>query len=127
MNIGETIKDDELFRKLAKYFVSKSSEPEEGDDPDFIKFYESALDVVTTESVEAIIHLSESPIERMFLGSLLLGSIKWFPYGMVVHQFYKDTRAELYSFLNYLSKFFEFLEWYENKHGSYAGIDVSFR
>ena len=82
MNIGETIKDDEQFRLLASFFVSKAAEPEEGYDPDFLEFYEFALNVITEESVETIIRLSGSPIERMFLGSLLLGSIKWFPYGI---------------------------------------------
>lgn len=124
MNLGETIKDDEQFRLLADFFVSKASEPdEEVDDPKFLEFYELALGAVTEESVEVIIRMSGSPIERMFLGSLLLGSIKWFPYGIVVHQTQKDTQAELAEFRGYLDKFFEFLGWYENKYGSYSNLD----
>lgn len=123
MNLGETIKDDEQFRRIASFFVSKAAEPEEGDDSKFLEFYESALGAVTQESVEEIIRLSGSPIERMFLGSLLLGSIKWFPYGIVVHPIQKDTHKELAEFRDYLSKFFDFVEWYENKYGSYSGLD----
>lgn len=123
MNLGETIKDDEQFRLLASFFVSKASEPEEGYDPQFLEFYESALGAVVDESVETIIRMSGSPIERMFLGSLLLGSIKWFPYGIVVHQTQKHTHEELAEFREYLNNFFKFLEWYKNKNGSFIGLD----
>lgn len=124
MNIGEAIKDDDQFRLLTSFFVSKLAAPEEGDDPEFLKFYESALQVVSKESVEAIISLSASPIERMFLGSLLLGSLKWFPYGIVVHQTYDNTHEELAKFRDYLSSFFSFLEWYGREYGSHRGIDT---
>lgn len=123
MNLGEAIKDDKQFRLLASFFVSKAVEPEMGYNLNFLKFYESALGVVTDESVETIIHLSESPIERMFLGSLLLGSIKCFPYGIVVHQTHKNTHKELADFRIYLSKFFNFIEWYEKKNGSYDDLE----
>ncbi len=123
MNLGETIKDDGQFRLLASFFVSKAAEPAEDEDPMFLEFYKSALGAVVEESVETIIRLSGSPIERMFLGSLLLGSVKWFPYGLVVHEIQKDTYKELEEFRDYLSKFFDFLKWYENKNGSYSGLD----
>lgn len=58
MNLRETILDDEQFRQLSNFFVCKASEPEEGDDPDFLRFYKSALDVITNESANAIIRFS---------------------------------------------------------------------
>lgn len=123
MKLSDTILDDELFRQITHFFVEKVSEEEEGDDPEFIKFYKLGLDTVSKESVEAIIQLSGSPIERIFLGSLLLGSIKWFPYGIVIHQTYKDTNSELAEFRDYLNKFFEFTDWYKKKFGSFSTID----
>ncbi len=124
LDLRSTIQNDELFRELARFFVNKASEPEMGDDPDFLKFYRIALGAVTDESVETIIRLSESPIERIFLGSLLLGSIKWFPYGIVVHDIYKDTNYEIAEFRSYLKNFFEFIEWYKTQYGSYHGLDA---
>ncbi|PKN19406.1 MAG: hypothetical protein CVU71_07830 [Deltaproteobacteria bacterium HGW-Deltaproteobacteria-6] len=123
MKLSDTILDDELFREITHFFVEKSSESEEGDNPEFIKFYKLSLDKVSKESVETIIQMSGSPIERIFLGSLLLGSIKWFPYGIVIHQTYKDTNSELTEFRDYLDKFFEFIEWYKMKFGSFSAID----
>lgn len=123
MNLSETIQDDEQFRQLAGFFVARASEPELGDDPEFLEFYELALGAVTNESVDVIIRLSESPIERIFLGSLLLGSIKWFPYGIVVHQTREDTHSEIAEFRSYLKHFLEFLEWYKGTFGSYGGMD----
>ena len=123
MNLGETIKDDDQFRLLANFFVSKASEEENGDDSHFIEFYKTALGAVTNETVETIIQHSESPIERMFLGSLLLGSIKYFPYGIVVHQTQNDTHRELEDFRSYLVNFFNFTDWYKKNNGSYSGVD----
>lgn len=122
-NLRETILDNHQFRELIHFFVGKASQEEPNDDPIFNEFYELALSTVADETVDVILAGCESPIERIFIGSVVLGLIKAYSYGIVVHQTRYDTSTEVSEFRDYHDRFIKFLAWYKNKHNNYNGLE----
>lgn len=120
------LENSERFQKLLDYFVQQSSRAEidAHPDPEFEKFYSSYVKLFADDTRESIERLAASPIERIFLNSLLLGFTKNDPLGLVIHRTYTDTPKEIDEFLQNLSHFREFIEWYGAKYGNFKDIQA---
>jgi hypothetical protein len=106
------------FLKLAHSFVDKAIEridPEEPDGARFKEYYRAALQAVTEENAAEIAAAAQSPIEKMFLNSLLLSFIKNDGLGLLVHPTYNDSVAEIANFRKNLVKWREFFLWFREK------------
>ena len=67
--------DSRQFLDLATHFIDKAVS-ECGPDEQFKKFYKLSVQAVTEENAEEVKALAGSPIERIFLNSLVLSFIK---------------------------------------------------
>lgn len=122
--LREYLEDSGRFEKLLEFFVQKHccEEVQAEDDQEFREFYSSNVRLFADEARRTIAALAGSPIERIFLNSLLLGFTKSDPLGLVVHPAYTDTPNELREFLDTLTKFRGFIAWYRQKFGDFKCI-----
>lgn len=126
--LRDILQDQDRFMVLANQFVAKACEHDSEDSEkctdEFNRFYRMSLDLIVRENAANVFALSGSPIETIFLNSLILGFIKCDSLGLVVHPVESDTEKEISEFLNYFDNFKIFLAWYENKFSSFAGIET---
>lgn len=121
--LREILLDKEKFSSLSKAFIEKAVEDEKREDPEFAKWYSMALETVTTINTNYVFELCESPIEKMFINSLLLGFLKADSLGIIIHPTYQDTDTELVEFRTHFKNFLSFLKWYDGKFKSWTGIE----
>jgi hypothetical protein len=121
--LREILLDEEKFKNLSKAFIEKAVEEDQKEDAEFAKWHSMALEAVTTINTKYVFDLCESPIEKIFMNSLLLGFLKADSLGLIIHPTYQDTDEELTEFRTYFRNFLSFLEWYDNKFDSWTGIE----
>ena len=121
--LRKVLLDRTQFAELASGFVNKVCEDDPDEDPEFNEVYKLALNSVVEENIENVFSASGSPIETIFLNSLILGFIKVDSLGLVVHPVYNDTEKEIEQFIEQYEKFKKFILWYENKYSSFSGMN----
>lgn len=121
--LRDILLDKDKFTNLSKAFINKAVEEDQNDDVEFAKWYSMALETVTSINTNYVFEICESPIEKIFINSLLLGFLKADSLGIIIHPTYKDTDKELTEFRKYFKNFLSFLEWYDNKFDSWTGIE----
>ena len=126
--LRDILQDKDRFIVLAEKFMAKACEDDPDDsekyDDDFNKFYKLSLKAIVEENAEHVFEKSGSPIETIFLNSLILGFIKCDSLGLVVHPVKSDAEREISEFLEYFQKFKKFISWYENKFSSCTGVEA---
>jgi hypothetical protein len=115
--------DKDLFRRCALYFVQKHIE-EEGDSADRIVLdaAKASLDLLVSQCVDAVFSIAESPIEKIFINSLVLNFAKNGTFIMVTPRF-RDTKCQISEFRQYHHTFTKFVAWYKERHRGLAGIE----
>lgn len=122
--LREILQDRDRFMELVTAFIDRAIEDDEPtDDEKFNEFYRLSLETLAEENISNVFRASASPIETIFLNSLLLGFIKADSLGLVVHPVNADAEKEIEEFRKYFAKFKEFLEWYMGRFSSHAGIE----
>ena len=111
--------------ELARFFVDKSVQERmaELQDPLFGKYLEAGLIFIVDESINWVFEVTESPIETIFINSVILNFIKADPLNLVVQHSVKNAPKQISEFRERRSKFKEFISWYKNRYGSLNGID----
>ncbi len=102
-------------------FADHADEP--SDDEDFDKFYRMALETVIRQNTDYVFSHSESPIETIFLNSLILGFIKCDSLGLIIHPTFKDTENEIMEFRKTYSNFQKFIAWCDERFSSFTEIE----
>jgi hypothetical protein len=115
--LREVLLDSRQFLDLATHFIDKAVS-ECGPDEQFKKFYKLSVQAVTEENAEEVKALAGSPIERIFLNSLVLSFIKSDGLGLLVHPTFRDTPAEIAEFREELRHFKDFVQWFSENQPS---------
>ena len=102
------------FKDLCEYFISKAASKSGDDDITNKTFYE-IVKAVSLEVAENINNSCESPIEKMLLNALLLGSIKNDALGIILFQTYDDAQEEINSLIKEIKNLREFIAWSDKK------------
>ncbi len=121
--LREILLDKEQFLNLSNAFIAKAVEEDKSEDPEFSKLYSYALETVTKINSDIVFKLCESPIEIIFLNSLLLVFLKADCLGLIIHPTYQDTEKELEAFRTHYNNFLSFLEWYDENYDSLTEIE----
>lgn len=113
--LQDALLDDQQMLALARYFVEKhvnEIEDEPSGDSSFREFIQLAMTTLAEENVREVINLSQSPIEKKFINSLILGSLKD---GCLysVHRTYRDTPAEVARLREDIASFRKFEKWFK--------------
>ena len=123
--LREILLDPQRFAKLARLFIKKSSHMHatEANDPEFNQYLEVGLNLLLDENLKLVFELTESPIETIFVNSLLLGFIKNDPLNLVVQHSVRNAPRQMEAFRETRFKFREFMSWYENEYGTSIGVE----
>lgn len=123
--LRETLKDQGQFADLARFFIDKSSQmhAEEINDARFGEYLKAGLDLLLEENLNLIFKLTESPIETIFVNSLLLNFIKNDPLNLVVQHSVRNAPKQIEAFRNLRVQFNKFISWYRTKHGSLERVE----
>jgi len=122
--IRDFLLDRNRYLELAKAFISNAVQEESvPEDQGFNKFYELALKTVFEVNERIVFEKAESPIERLFLNSLMLGFLKADSLGLVVHQTNENAEQDIDEFLKYLANFKQFLSWHKDQYASYGRLE----
>lgn len=108
-----TLLDGEQFLDLATHFIQKTVEFEGAGDEQFSKYYKLVMQAVTAENAASVSAIAGSPIEKTFLNSLILTFIKNDGLGLLIHPTFKNSCVEIDEFRRDLSRFKEFVSWFE--------------
>lgn len=115
--------DDVEFAALAQLFLEKHLEERARANSDFDEFCRIFVPNLTQEFL-LVIEGAESPIEKIFLRSLLLSSLKGGILELLPHPIFRDAEADLAEFGEYLEKLRKFLQGAIDETGSVsAAID----
>lgn len=125
LELVDVLKDRERFGDLARFFAAKSSHlhAEEMGDPQFGLYLSAGLDLLIEENLRLVFELTESPIETIFVNSLLLTFIKNDPLNLVVQHSVRNAPRQIEGLRQRRERFKEFTAWYRDKYGSLAGIE----
>jgi hypothetical protein len=117
--------DKDKFIQLARFFIKKSVQLQaaETEDPKFCEYLRAGLDFLVDDGIDLIFRLTESPIERIFINSLVLGFIKADPLNLVIQHSVKNAPKQIREFRERRLKTKEFASWYVNKYGNLTGIE----
>lgn len=118
--LREILQDPEKFWHLAMEFAIQFGEP--GDNKKFGEFFRYSLETVIKQNADYVFSLSESPIETIFLNSLILVFIKSDSPGLAVHRTFNDTEKELKKFRALFAHFKSFLAWCEERSLDFTQI-----
>lgn len=120
----EILQDRERFPDLARFFARQSSRlhASEAGDPQFGQYLKAGLDLLIEENLRLVFDLTGSPIETIFVNSLVLAFIKNDPLNLVVQHSVKNAPRQIEGFRERRAQFRKFTEWYRGKYGSLAGI-----
>jgi hypothetical protein len=85
-HIREVLQDRRKFAELCHCFIQNSAKThaKEAGEPRFGEYLEAGLGLLLDENLSHIFELTESPIERIFINSLLLNFIKNDPLNLVI-------------------------------------------
>jgi hypothetical protein len=125
LELVDVLKDRERFGELARFFAAKSSRlhTEEAGAPNFGLYLKAGLDLLIEENLRLVFDLTESPIETIFVNSLLLAFIKNDPLNLVIQHSVKNAPRQIEGFRQRREQFKQFTAWYRNKYESLAGIE----
>src|SRR5207249_8894696 len=125
LELVDVLNDREQFGDLARFFAAKSSRlhAEETGDPNFGLYLKAGLDLLIEENLRLVFDLTESPIETIFVNSLLLAFIKSDPLNLVVQHSVRNAPRQIEDFRQRREQFKQFTAWYRNKYATLAGIE----
>ncbi|GAC34942.1 endonuclease domain-containing protein [Paraglaciecola polaris] len=125
-SVREYILDDEQFPALLDHFLRNQAEESMNDEEDPIirGVYPMAINTITKINSDMIDSFQESPIEKIFLRSLILGIVKNDPLFMVIHQLGNDAEYDLENYRKNYNSFCELLEFWESNKSSDMTIDA---
>jgi len=123
--LREILKDRRRFMELARFFVEKSSQlhATEAGDSQFGEYLKVGLDLLLEENLNLVFEIIDSPIETIFINSLLLTFIKADPLNIVVQHSVKNAPNQIEAFTERRTLFKEFISWYKNENGNLVGIE----
>ena len=124
--LRELLLDREQFTRLASFFVEKAAEEAERAEPNssFARYLKTGLEIVIHETIPHVFERAESPIETIFINSLVLDFIKADPLNLVVTSTYSDAPGMIKEFREYNRTFKDFIKWYEDRRGHTNNIEV---
>ena len=122
-NLRENLLDRGSFKELANFFIQKTIDEYLNEDPEYCEILSLAAEAFLDESIQIVFNVCKSPIEKIFINSLIMAFLSNDPFGLLVHQTYEDTSKEVEDFRKYHKNFVDFLEWYQDKNSSYEGIE----
>jgi hypothetical protein len=116
--LRERLQGGEKFMELARSFIAQAVEETRSRDKKsrFSEYYEGALNAIVEENAAQVDAASRSPIERMFLNSLILSFVKNDGLGLLIHPTFRDTIDELSEFREMLAKWRDFWGWFRKHH-----------
>jgi len=117
------LQDPTRFAELTRFFIEKSSQlhADEAGDPLFGEYLKAGLKLLVEENLALVFELTESPIETIFINSLLLTFVKNDPLALVVQHSVRNAPRQIESFRERRAQFKKFVSWYKTKHGSLEG------
>ena len=119
----ETLNDYDSFSKLATFFVEKAVEEERQESGEEVsRLLNSALTLLVVDAVNYVFRIAESPIERIFINSLVLNFIKASPLELVVMPGVNDVTRRIDEFRRFDTYVSEFVGWYEKQNQSLDGV-----
>jgi len=123
--LREVLQDPKRFAELARYFIEKSSaiHAAEADDSEFADYLKIGLQLLLDENLRLVFEQTQSPIERIFINSVLLMFIKNDPLSLVVQHSVRNAPGQIEAFRQRRSQFKKFIGWYLEQHGSLAGVE----
>lgn len=113
-----TLESEERFRPLAAFFSNKGIEelfPTSGDRKDNA-YITAGFNLVLEKCHNVIRALSESPIEQVFLRSLMLSFLRN-SQCLVFMPAFRNTLVDLTAWQSQLQDLDKFTQWYEQRHG----------
>lgn len=124
--LREILLDQQRFAELARRFIERSSHMHatEADDPEYGRYLKDGLDILLEENLKLVFELTESPIETIFVNSLVLCFIKADPLNLVVQHSVRNAPHQIEAFRERRAKFKKFMLWYRNKYGTIAGVET---
>ncbi len=123
--LREILKDRQRFAELARFFTEKSPRLHamEASDPRIGEYLKVGLDLLLQENLRHVFEFAESPIETIFINSLLLTFIKASPLNLVVQHSVRNAPKQIEAFRERRMKFKEFVSWYTAKYGSLERVE----
>jgi hypothetical protein len=123
--INEHLLNREQFLQLTTFFIEKAIAEHRQAHPDdsFAGYLEIGLNIITTESIDNIFQATRSPIETIFINSLLLNFIKADPLNLVVTSPSRDVSAMIHKFRTTHRNFTSFQKSYADKFGDLSGVE----
>lgn len=123
--LRDVLNDRRQFEELARFFIEKSSDlhATEANNPKFGEYLKRGLGLLLEENLRLVFKFSESPIETIFINSLILNFIKNDPLNLVVQHSVRNAPRQIEAFRKRRAQFKKFRDWYITKHGSLAGVD----
>jgi len=100
LELVDVLNDRERFGELARFLAAKSSRlhAEEARDPNFGLYLKAGLDLLIEENLRLVFDLTESPIETIFVNSLLLAFIKSDPLNLVIQHSVRNAPRQIEGF-----------------------------
>jgi hypothetical protein len=123
--INEHLLNREQFQQLTTFFIKKAI-AEHGQahrDDSFAWYLETGLNIITTESIDNVFRATRSPIETIFINSLLLNFIKADPLNLVVTAPCRDVSTMIHMFRTTHRNFTSFLKSYAGKFGDLSAVE----
>jgi hypothetical protein len=92
-------------------------------DPRFGRYLKMGLYLLLEENISFAFDRTESPLEKLFINSLLLAFIKNDPLNLVIEHSVRNAPNQIEEFHDRYRLFKEFSSWYKKKFSSLAGSD----
>lgn len=123
--LREILLDPQKFAELARFYIEKSSalHATEANDNRFGQFLETGLEMLLAENLRLVFELTESPIETIFVNSLVLDFIKNDPMRLVLLHSVKNAPKQIEAFRHHRLQFSKFMSWYSEKYGKITGVE----
>lgn len=106
------LSDSGAFKRLAEQFIDEAVSEMDALD-DFRDYFAGSVKAITIVNSDAIDRVVKSPIECIFLRSLLLSFLKNDGLGLLLHPTFKDAASEVADFRSVLASFWEFKAWFK--------------
>jgi hypothetical protein len=123
--LREILENRDQFKEMACFFIEKASLAHEAEliDPRFGRYLKMGLYLLLEENISFAFDRTESPLEKLFINSLLLAFIKNDPLNLVIEHSVRNAPNQIEAFHDRYRLFKEFSSWYKKKFGSLAGSD----
>jgi hypothetical protein len=123
--LREVLQSQPRFAELARAFIEKSAQLHSAKtgDPLFGQYLKRGLNLLLEENLRFVFELTESPIETIFINSLLLAFIKNDPLDLVIQHSVRNAPRQIEGFRERRARFKEFVSWYKAKYSSLEGVE----